>query len=567
MSKIRVLIVEDMEQVAKGIETQLASFLPHDHEILQSRNVNQALQHIESTGKAPIDLILCDYNLGENTNGQQLLEYLRFGRFIPRRTAFIMLTGESAYSSVATAVELAPDAYLLKPYTVNTLYERIDFAFKKRDALKPAYTPLDLPEPDFATAISACNALILQADRFTLEALRLKAECLLRQEKWGEAATVYDKILAWRPLPWAEVGRARALRHAGHAEIALDKLKTTIKEHPQFVAAYDELAELSCERGDRKLAQYILEKAHAVVPSNRRTRQLGLLALENGDIENAAKHLRVVTDKDRYGLLRSTEDFFGLAHSLRQLNRHDEAMQALATLSDHFPPSRPLQIRKQAAEAMVQMAAGASAQAQKTLDKALASCNNHTEPRTQMELAEACQHCGRGTEAMALFKHVAQNWHESPETQRHLRLAVERSGLGIDGLEEIERTSRELIALNNRAATLLQSNHVQEVIEIMETVAEQLTHNSTVQSNYIHALLYWVEHNAPPNLMQLREDSKPRRYLEAAKTHLRKLAQVDPRHHKLPQYQTRFARLTGEVKAGSDQKAFPEELASMQIHG
>lgn len=565
--QIRVLIIEDIEQVAKGLEEQLSHFLPHGHVVLHSRNVEGALRQISTHATEAFDLILCDYNLGENTNGQQLLEYLRFQRLIPRRTAFIMVTGESAYASVASAVELGPDAYLLKPYTPSVLAERVHEALVRREALKAVHQPLDRQEPDYLAALSACNAIILEAGRFALDALRLKAECLLRQEKWGEAANVYDKVLAWRALPWAEVGRARALRHAGYAQMALEKLKGTIKAHPQFVAAYDELASLAQERGEQELAQRILEKAHSVVPSNRRARQLGLLALDNGDLQCAVQHLRVVVDRDRYGLMRSTEDFFGLAHGLRQLGRHDEALQALDALNQHFPVTRPLTLRKQAAEAMVYQAAGHPDKALQMLKQAHADCPPHMEPRTQMELAEALHGCGDTEIAQTLFQHIAENWHESAEIQSHLRVVLRRAGMGGEAIAALEHTVQALISLNNRAASLIQGNHVQDAIDIMEEVAERLTHNTTVQSNYIQALLYWVENHAPPNLMQLREDTKPRRYLAIAREHLRKLAQVAPRHPRLSGFQSRFARLTGESQAGNDRPAFLEEVASMEIGG
>ena len=53
-------------------------------------NIQQAL---EAISKETFDLILCDYNLGDNTNGQQFLEYIRTRDMISRNTLFTMITG------------------------------------------------------------------------------------------------------------------------------------------------------------------------------------------------------------------------------------------------------------------------------------------------------------------------------------------------------------------------------------------------------------------------------------------------------------------------------------------
>ena len=71
------------------------------------------------------DLVLCEYNLGEGQDGQHLLEDLRQHRIIPRDTLFVMITAERNYERVTSACELAPDDYILKPLTAETLRVRL----------------------------------------------------------------------------------------------------------------------------------------------------------------------------------------------------------------------------------------------------------------------------------------------------------------------------------------------------------------------------------------------------------------------------------------------------------
>lgn len=563
--KRKVLVVEDQEGVGFSIEHLLMEI--EDFQVDHTRSAAHSIDRISAAHQSPYDLILCDYHLGDNTNGQQLLEYLRFERHIPRCTAFIMLTGDASYPAVASAVELVPDSYLLKPFTRDGLASRVRLAVEKREALKAAYAALDQSEPDWEAAVVACNAVIVEGSRFVLEALRVKAECQMRLGNWGDAASVYDKIVAWRPTAWAEVGRARALRNMGHPELALDKLKSALHLFPQYVAAYDELAALALEDGQGQMSQEILEKAHAIVPSNRRSRQLGLLALENGDLEKACKFLRVVVDRDRYGLMRSTEDFFGLATALRRLGRHDEAITVLDSLKHHFPETRPLTVRKMAAHAMVQAASERKGDARQTVRDALEIRDDRMEPRTQLELAEACHHCGEEIVGRQIFVHVAENWQEDPKVVANVKAAMARVVDAEESARIIDYTLQELVAANNEAAVLMKAGKVDEVIGKMEVIAKRLPNHATVQANYAQALLVWLEQHAPANLMELPYQSRPRLYLAEAREHLRQLAMISSDYPRLPALRRHLSKLAGE-KGVSDkdmEEREPEEAASMVV--
>ena len=70
---------------------------------------------IRKVQERPFALILCEYHLGEGQDGQHFLEDLRNHHLIPLSTVFIMVTGESSYERVVSAVELAPNDYILKP--------------------------------------------------------------------------------------------------------------------------------------------------------------------------------------------------------------------------------------------------------------------------------------------------------------------------------------------------------------------------------------------------------------------------------------------------------------------
>ena len=65
------------------------------------------------------DIVLTDYHLDDGRDGQQLLEELRQKHLISLATVFIVITAERGYHNVVSVAELAPDDYLIKPFTAE----------------------------------------------------------------------------------------------------------------------------------------------------------------------------------------------------------------------------------------------------------------------------------------------------------------------------------------------------------------------------------------------------------------------------------------------------------------
>jgi two-component system chemotaxis response regulator CheY len=74
-------------------------------------------------------LVISDYNM-PNLDGLGLLRAIRSHEPI-RNTAFIMLTGRADKELVQKAVQLGVNNYLVKPFTVQTLKDKIEAVFGK----------------------------------------------------------------------------------------------------------------------------------------------------------------------------------------------------------------------------------------------------------------------------------------------------------------------------------------------------------------------------------------------------------------------------------------------------
>ena len=155
------------------------------------------------------DIILSDYHLEDGRDGQQLLEELRQHHLVALSTVFMIITSERGYHNVVSVAELAPDDYLIKPFTADELHGRLMRALHKKNFFAQLYEHLD--NGSFSEALAACEGLIGQDSGFLFDALRLKGEILNTLGRHAEAQQIYRRVLAQRLVPWARIGLAVAL--------------------------------------------------------------------------------------------------------------------------------------------------------------------------------------------------------------------------------------------------------------------------------------------------------------------------------------------------------------------
>jgi DNA-binding response OmpR family regulator len=160
------------------------------------------------------DIILSDFVLDDGRDGQQLLEELRHAHLIPLSTVYLIITSERGHSNVVALAELAPDDYLIKPFTADQLQIRLVKAIYKKHVLRKIYEQIE--RGSLQEAIAACDRVIQQQPVFMYDALRFKGELLhtlgLTREaeavfrRYSKAASCPGPRWGW-PLPCVIAGR------------------------------------------------------------------------------------------------------------------------------------------------------------------------------------------------------------------------------------------------------------------------------------------------------------------------------------------------------------------------
>lgn len=307
------------------------------------------------------NLILCDDSGdGGGSTGQDLLEELRREQLMPYSTVFVMLTPEATYASVAEAAEAALDSFMVKPFSANSLFERLKESRQRKRVLKDIFEAMEAK--NFQRAADLCLERFHQRQLYWLYAARIGAELLLMLKRNDEAKALYDAVIAAKTMPWAKLGVARVQLAEGDVVQARRTLEALIDEAPQFADSYDVLGKVHIEQGNLSEALETYRIAAERTPGCvLRLQHAGTLSFYTGDAA-AAKDLLERT----WQLGHKSRLFDVLSMMLLALLRFDAndtkglegAHDVLVSFSERYPQSVRLRRMAQLGDVLVRLNRG-----------------------------------------------------------------------------------------------------------------------------------------------------------------------------------------------------------------
>ena len=119
---IKILIVDDfstMRRIVKNLLRQLGF-----NNIQEADDGTTALEQLKTD---PVDLIISDWNMPKMT-GLDLLKAVRADATMAN-TPFIMVTAEAQQDNIILAVKAKVSQYIVKPFTAETLSEKLNKIF------------------------------------------------------------------------------------------------------------------------------------------------------------------------------------------------------------------------------------------------------------------------------------------------------------------------------------------------------------------------------------------------------------------------------------------------------
>ncbi|HEY5801734.1 MAG TPA: response regulator [Burkholderiaceae bacterium] len=447
---------------------------------------------IKQIAKKSYDLILCEYDLGngqDGQDGQQLLEDLRHHRLIGMWTIFIMITSESVYSKVVSAAELAPTDYILKPFTVDVLVQRIGRALEKRTAFLPIYQLIG--QGNMREAIKATHEAEEKTPRYGGDFARLRAELQLSMGEAGDAEQTYIKIAEARPVGWAKLGLAKTqFMQNRHAE-AEQTLTDLIAGNDKLMDAYDWLAKTHEAQNKPQEAQRVLESAVAISPHVvRRLRKLGEVALDAGDADAAERNFKQVVAKAKYSEFRDPEDHVNLVKALVRKGDTAQAGAVVRDLEKSLRGHEKLAACRALSSAVVAGGAGDGKAAQAELDAALTELRGGAalSPPARLLLARSCMEQKMDAPATELM-HDLVNDPTSGVSMGQAKRAFEQAGRADLGAGFDSAQRQQIEQLLQQGAKLLAERDFRGAAMTMYQAARRAPQDARVQTGAVNALV------------------------------------------------------------------------------
>lgn len=267
----RVLVAED-KALAKSHMKYAFDELGFEH----VDYVVKPTQALNALSQQHYDAVICAYDLREDHGGYCLFETLKAQQLVPLTTGFIFTSADTSPEVVHAIVELQPDEFLAKPFSVNQLEKRLSKVIARKMVLNPIYNHMD--KGNLEDALSAVEAFILEpknAEYFPL-ALKVKGDILLLCKRYDEAKSFFQGIINVQDFAWAKYGLCKSqinLEEFDDAERAILSLALNLESNP---ASYDLLAELKIREEAFDDALECINIAREVSPRNVKRHQTAM---------------------------------------------------------------------------------------------------------------------------------------------------------------------------------------------------------------------------------------------------------------------------------------------------
>ncbi len=491
------LIVDDFVGVRQLLRESLRN--------LGARNIDQASSGGEAMnllGRIRYDVVLCDYNLGEGKNGQQVLEEARQRNLLNPSSVWMMVSAEKSTESVMGAAEHQPDAYLIKPITEGVLLTRLNRVWHKKQLFRPIDQAYG--EKDYLRAARLCDEEIARglenerANVHRIDLLRMKARLMEKSGQPIKAREAYDEVLAEREYQWARAGLAKIRMANGELEQARQLFQGVIAENRHYIDAYDQLALAYQQMGQLDEACSVLERAARLSPNSvPRQRHFGQVCLKLGNVGVAEKAFRKCIAIGEYSYVKTADAYLGLARVCGMKNEPKEALLLLGHVQREFPTD-DVRLRAKITEGMVYHETGDYRRARKAgdeLEEMLAVSPQRPDTATCLEMATLLFAVGVKDAPVELLCYVIRNNHDSLLLQDEVQHIFDKARMSEEGVEFIRASKKEAADLMNQGVLLWKTGKLDEAIAWMRDARTALPNNLRILFNAAQILITTMQQN------------------------------------------------------------------------
>ena len=479
------LVVDDFVGIRQLLRESLRN--------LGARHIDQASsggEAIALLARHRYDVVLCDYDLGEGRNGQQVLEEARYRHLLMPSSVWLMVSAEKSVESVLGAAEHQPDAYLIKPITEGVLLTRLNRVWHKKQVFKSidqAYL-----DKDYLRAARLCDEQIVLNKAHEIALLRMKATLMLKSGEPDKARAAFEQVLMQRQYQWARTGMAKIRMAGGQFEQARQIFQAVIAENRYYMEAYDQLAQAYSAMGQAEEACKILERAARLSPNSvPRQRALGLVSLKLGNMGVAEKAFRKCIAIGEYSISKSADPYLGLARVCGQKNETKEALALLQVAQREFAGDE-IDLRTKITEGLVYHESGDARRARMAgdeLEAMLRQTPDRPDVPTCMEMATLLFAVGVREAPVELLCYVIRNNHDNASLLDAVQSVFDAARMSDEGSALIKSARKEVGDLMNQGVLLWKTGKLPEAVAWMREARRALPDNMRILFNAAHILI------------------------------------------------------------------------------
>jgi CheY-like chemotaxis protein/Flp pilus assembly protein TadD len=486
------LVVDSVPEMQRALAMTLSSFGAEKVEY-----ASKASDALAKMSRYEFDVVLCDYDLGNGYDGLYLFEEVKERNLIKQSCVFMIVTGERRSQRVISAAELAPDDYLLKPFTGEVLAQRLGKAMRKRAAFRAIDEAILRNE--YLTAIEICSRKIAERGEFTLDFMKLKGSLSLKIEDFDTARSLYMDVLRIKNVPLAKLGLAKALTGMRAHDEARMLFIEVLEDNDHIMEAYDWLARLYRENHDLGQAQLTLQKATDLSPVViRRQKQLAEVALMNNDLQTAEAASRETLEIAKYTWHRDPTQYAMLARVQLAQGETGNATRTLARLRRDYRYNATGEWMADVVDSQIQVQSGNTGRAEQLLKQASETqkqLQSQLSPEAQMEFARACYTQHKTEQGDAVMRELVRNHHDDTAMLSSLGDVFEQVGRGDIGRQLIAENVQSVVDLNNMAVKEAHSGAFDAAIERFAKAHAEMPNNIQIMLNLVNATMAYVHRN------------------------------------------------------------------------
>jgi len=491
----KILVIEDQAIIRETIKHILYS-LGVRHIVEAGTGVNGIVE----MRRSQFDIVLCDYNLGDGKNGQQVLEEAKHFKLLSFNAVFIMITVEQSKNMVLSALDCKPDDYLIKPFNRLQLSTRIERCIVRKEYLASIEREIDIG--NIYQAIQNCEKLLQQGNKKTrLHVLKIRADLALVIRDFKAAKKIYQEILQERDIPWAKLGMIVIVFFDGNYEQAVESLQQFIGQYPMMLEAYDWLAKSYEALGNNEEALVTLNLAIDLSPQTiLRQQRLALLADKTENIEVAKKAYKAAVNLGKHSVYGSSSDFSGLAKAHLKSNSAGDALKILNDMNKCFFNDPDSRLRAAILEIEIQKAKNNGVVAQKPYEKAF-KLNEQFGKQIARELRLEMAKISHLSGASEMTDEILADLIKTNIDDKCFIGEIDKMCNAFIGdnyaNDLISRIKQELVDINNEGVNLFKEGRIKDALAIFEDAVEKMPNNQAITLSLLKIIIHDLKTSKP----------------------------------------------------------------------